>query len=337
MATTAIAILNYNGKDYLEKFLPSLLKHSASVPIYIGDNASTDNSIHFIRDQYPDIKLITFSENYGYSNGYNKLFTQVKEDYIALVNSDIEVTENWLAPLCKLLEEDSNIAAIQPKIKSYHNKEYFEYAGAAGGFIDSYGYPFCRGRIFDALEKDEGQYDNPIDIMWASGACFLVRKSAFDLVRGFDDDFFAHMEEIDLCWRLANQGFSIRYTPESTVYHVGGGTLAYESPFKTYLNFRNGLYLLIKNLPTSKIKRKLFIRLLLDWLSAFYFLLQGKWKQFIAVFKAHIKVLKSWRSFYAKRTQNSSDKKIQEHYSIVWQYFINRKKTFDELEKSNNY
>ncbi len=331
MATTAIAILNYNGKDHLEKFLPSLLKHSTNIPIYIGDNASTDDSIYFLQNQYPEITLITFSENYGYSKGYNKLLAQVEENYIALVNSDIEVTENWLAPLINILDKGKNTAAVQPKIKSYHNKNLFEYAGAAGGYIDTYGYPFCRGRIFNTLEKDIGQYDNLQSIAWASGACFLVRKSAFDSVGGFDDDFFAHMEEIDLCWRFTGKGFSIQFTPKSTVYHVGGGTLAYESPFKTYLNFRNGLYLLIKNLPTSEIKKKIFIRVLLDWLSAFYFLLQGKGKQFIAVFKAHIKVLKNWRYFYAKRPPSTSDKRILEPYSIVWQYFVNRKNKFNQL------
>ncbi|MCF6360125.1 MAG: glycosyltransferase family 2 protein [Cyclobacteriaceae bacterium] len=333
MATTAIAILNYNGRKHLEKFLPSLLKNSANVPIYIGDNASTDDSVEFIRNSFPNAQLIELGDNYGYSKGYNLLINHIEEDYIGLVNSDIEVTANWLAPLVKALDNNVELAAVQPKIKSYHNKAYFEYAGAAGGFIDTYGYPLCRGRIFDTLEKDEGQYDDNTEITWASGACFLVRKSAFNIVNGFDDDFFAHMEEIDLCWRMIRKGFSIQFNSESEVYHVGGGTLAYESPFKTYLNFRNGLYLLIKNMPKQNFKRKLITRVLLDWLSAFYFLLQGKGKQFIAVFKAHIKVLKSWRYVYAKRTMSASDKRVLERYSVVWQYFIKGKKTYAELEK----
>ncbi len=330
MASTAIAILNYNGKNHLEKFLPSLIKYSTRIPIYIGDNASTDDSVDFLKTTYPEIRLIELSENYGYSKGYNLLINHINEEYVALINSDIEVTPNWITPLIKVLDAEPNTAAVQPKIKSYQNKSYFEYAGGAGGFIDTYGYPFCRGRIFDTLEKDIGQYDNNIGISWASGACFLVRKSAFEQVGTFDDDFFAHMEEIDLCWRFKTHGFSIKYIYESTVYHVGGGTLAYESPFKTYLNFRNGLYLLIKNLPAFEAKKKVFIRVLLDWLSAFYFLLQGKGKQFMAVFKAHLKVLKTRKNFNAKRLINAAS--VTENYSVVWNYFIKGKKTFAELK-----
>lgn len=329
MATTAIAILNYNGKDFLEKFLPSVIQYSNNTPIYVGDNASTDGSVELIKSKFPTIHLIELLENFGYSKGYNQLLKSIDTDYIALINSDIEVTANWLLPLTTELDNNESVAAIQPKIKSYRAKDYFEYAGAAGGFIDAYGYPYCRGRIFDTIEKDHGQYDNSIDITWASGACFIVRKAAFDLVSGFDDDFFAHMEEIDLCWRLANQGFTIRYNAESTVYHVGGGTLAYESPFKSYLNYRNGLYLLIKNLPSKKIKAVITTRLLLDWVSGFHLLLKKKWKLFLSVFKAHKKVFSTRKVFYAKRKE--LNKTVLEDFSVVIKYFVRRKKRFTDL------
>jgi len=329
MATTAIAILNYNGEAFLEKFLPSVIQHSNNTPIYVGDNASTDNSVDLLKSKFKNVELIELKENFGYSKGYNELLKAIQTDYVALINSDIEVTSNWLAPLIKELEENSSVAAVQPKIKSYHKKNYFEYAGGAGGYIDAYGYPFCRGRLFDSIEKDEGQYDNNAEITWASGACFLVRKSAFNIVNGFDDDFFAHMEEIDLCWRLASQGFKIRYTSESTVYHVGGGTLAYESPFKTYLNYRNGLYLLIKNLPAKKITSVLIIRVLLDWLSALQLLFKGKGKLALSVFKAHKKVFNTRKAFYAKRKEGTIN--ITENYSAVLKYFIKGKKRFNDL------
>lgn len=331
MATTAIAILNYNGKDFLNKFLPTLIQNSGNTPIYIGDNASTDDSVEFIKINYPELKLIQLNENYGYSKGYNLLIKEIDSDYIAIINSDIEVTVNWLSPLIQELDRDESIAAVQPKIKSYNKKDYFEYAGAAGGFIDTYGYPFCRGRLFNTIEKDEGQYDDAIQIKWASGACFLVRKSAFDKVGGFDDDFFAHMEEIDLCWRFTNNGYIIKYIPDSTVYHVGGGTLAYESPFKTYLNFRNGLYLLLKNIPAPQLHQKIIIRVLLDWLSIFFFLVQGKWKQPNAILKAHIKVFKNKKDFIAKRKAETNTINSTEDYSIVWKYFIKGKKKYNQL------
>ncbi len=330
MATAAIAILNFNGKKFIQKFLPTLIQYS-NVPIYIGDNASTDDSVEFIINNFPKIKLIELPKNYGYSKGYNLLLEQIGEDYIALINSDIEVTPNWLPPLISELDKNKLIAAVQPKIKSYTNKEHFEYAGAAGGFIDAYGYPFCRGRLFDTIEKDEGQYDDAIPVTWTSGACFLIRKSAFNKVGGFDDDFFAHMEEIDLCWRLSNEGFSIKYTPKSTVYHVGGGTLAYESPFKTYLNFRNGLYLLFKNLPKKQLYKKIPVRLLLDWISIFYFLLQGKGKHSVAIIKAQIEVVKNLKKNISKRKGRNTSKRITENYSVVWKYFITGKKKYSNL------
>lgn len=331
MATTAIAILNFNGKSFLQKFLPNLIQHSNNVPIYIGDNASTDDSVALIKADFPSVELIELSKNYGYSKGYNLLIKEIEADYIALVNSDIEVTANWLTLLIDQLDDNPNIAAVQPKIKSYHNKDFFEYAGAAGGFVDKYGYPFCRGRLFNTLEKDEQQYDDIIPIKWASGACFVIRKDAFDNVGGFDDDFFAHMEEIDLCWRFFTNGYLIKYMPTSTVYHVGGGTLAYNSPFKTYLNFRNGLFLLIKNLPSKILFKKLFARVLLDWLSIVYFLFQGKFNLVKAILKAHIEVLRNRKKFYAKRNTDTSSEIFTENYSVVWKYFVEGKKKFDQL------
>ena len=331
MSSTAIAILNYNGKEFLQKFLPTVITYSKGYPIYIGDNASTDDSVAFIKNSFPEIHLVKLDTNHGYSKGYNLLLKEIDSDYVALINSDIEVTLNWLKPLIDQLEQNDNFAAIQPKIKSYAHKDYFEYAGAAGGFIDKYGYPFCRGRIFDTLEKDNGQYDNPIEVQWASGACFVVRKSAFDLVGGFDDDFFAHMEEIDLCWRLSSNNYTILYSPESTVYHVGGGTLSYESPFKTYLNFRNGLYLLLKNLPKQKLSKIIANRILLDWLSVCYFLAQGKWKQSKAILKAHSDVIKNRKFFLAKRKPKADVISYAKNYSIVWKYFIKKRKTYNDL------
>lgn len=331
MARTAIAILNYNGKKFLEKFLPTFVRHSNNTPIYIGDNASTDGSVNFIKEQYPLVRIIELDQNYGYSKGYNLLIKEIEADFIAIVNSDIEVTPNWLDPLVDCLDTNTNVAAVQPKIKSYHAKDSFEYAGGAGGFVDTYGYPFCRGRIFRTLEKDNGQYDDSINIQWASGACFLVRKTAFNEAGGFDDDFFAHMEEIDLCWRLSSYNYTIKYIAQSQVYHVGGGTLAYESPFKTYLNFRNGLYLLFKNLPKSELRQKIIIRILLDWLSVFYYLLQGKWKLSIAILKAHLEVLKMRDHFRKKRTPKNIKNAFTKNYSIVWNYYIKGKKKYTEL------
>lgn len=331
MASTAIAILNYNGVEFLKKFLPTLIQFSNSTPIYIGDNASTDSSVSLIKSEFSEIHLVELKENFGYSKGYNLLLKEIKADYVAIINSDIEVTQGWLTALIKELDQNKTIAAVQPKIKSYRNREYFEYAGAAGGFLDTYGYPFCRGRLFNILEKDHGQYDDPREIKWASGACFLVRKSVFEEVGGFDNDFFAHMEEIDLCWRLANENYTVKYTPESTVYHVGGGTLAYESPFKTYLNFRNGLYLLFKNMPREQLQQKIIIRVILDWLSVFYFMLQGKWKQSNAILKAHKEAFRNKKKFIEKRNSRNYTTSFTCNYSIVWKYFVRNRKKFSEL------
>jgi GT2 family glycosyltransferase len=331
MATTAIAILNYNGKDYLKKFIPTLIQNSKGTPIFIGDNASTDESVSFIKSEFPEINLVELKENYGYSKGYNLLLKDIEADYIAILNSDIEVTPNWLQPLMSELDKHVDIAAVQPKIKSFNRRDYFEYAGAAGGFVDTYGYPYCRGRLFDSVEKDIGQYEDAMTIKWASGACFLVRKSAFEKVGGFDDDFFAHMEEIDLCWRMGNENYKVKYTPLSTVFHVGGGTLAYKSPFKTFLNFRNGLFLLLKNIPRNKLQQKIVIRVLLDWVSAVFFLLKGKWPLSKAIFKAHLEVYKSKAYFISKRKTSINPNQFTSNFSIVWKYYVKGKRKYNQL------
>ena len=243
----AVVILNWNGKELLEQFLPSVVEHSQDASIYVADNASTDNSISFLKSTYPSVKIIQNSENGGYAKGYNDALQQVKEDVFCLMNSDIEVTKNYLSPIIKTFNSDSNIAIIQPKILDFKNKSYFEYAGAAGGFIDKYGYPYCRGRIFNTVERDDGQYDDISDIFWSSGACLFIRKRVFEELNGMDEAYFAHMEEIDLCWRAKNLGYEVMYVGSSSVYHIGGATLKNPNPKKTYLNFRNSLYNIVKN------------------------------------------------------------------------------------------
>lgn len=338
MIETAIVILNWNTRDQLEKFLPSLIKNTKdeNTEIIIADNGSTDGSVEFLKENYPNLRRMVFDKNHGYTGGYNKALNQIDAKYYVLLNSDIEVTANWLQPLKKTMESFPETAACMPKIKSYYNKEYFEYAGAAGGFIDRYGYPFCRGRIMNTTEKDEGQYDHGDKIFWATGACLFIRGDLFHKAGGLDNDFFAHMEEIDLCWRLINMGHTIRYVPESTVYHVGGGTLPNNTPFKLYLNYRNNLYLLYKNLPGKKLLATIIIRILLDIISAFVYLLKGKPEFFKAVFKAHhtfykkIKTLKERRSKIVTKHKDIPGKVYKR--SIVYDYFIRQKRQFSKLK-----
>jgi GT2 family glycosyltransferase len=297
----AVVILNWNGKSFLEKFLPSVVKHSIEAKIIVADNASTDDSISFLEKTYPSIDIIKLEQNYGFAGGYNKALKQVDSEYYILLNSDVEVTENWLAPMLKMLDNDKNIVACQPKIKDYNNKDSFEYAGASGGFIDKYGYPFCRGRIFDYLEKDTNQYDEPIEIFWASGAALFIRAQEYNQIGGLDEFYFAHMEEIDLCWRLKNEGHKIMVCPSSTVYHVGGGTLNKINPRKTFLNFRNSLLTLYKNLPKNERFVKIFIRLNLDAIAGLKFLLDGKPTHALAIIRSHF-------TFYSAIFQNKIKK-----------------------------
>lgn len=333
MNKVAIVILNWNGKQYLEKFLPTVIEYSKKdAQIIVADNASTDDSVSYITENFPEVSIIHNKENYGFAKGYNEALKLVKSEYYVLLNSDVEVTENWINPIIELLEKDDSIAACQPKIKDYYNKDYFEYAGAAGGFIDRLGYPFCRGRIFESLEKDNGQYNDTIEIFWATGACLFIKAKCFHEVGGLDDFFFAHMEEIDLCWRLKNKGYKIMFSPDSTIYHVGGGTLNKMNPQKTFFNFRNSLLMLHKNLPKGKILTTILKRLILDGAAGIKILLEGKPSHFIAIIKAHFSFYSSLKQNKAKRPVNRN----KEHVGIINKnilliHFLKRKKTFNTI------
>lgn len=326
----AVVILNWNGKSLLEQFLPSIIQYSPEATIYVADNASTDDSISYITSNFPTVEVIKNTDNYGFAGGYNEALQFVDADIYALINSDIEVTPNWLEPIITTFKNEHQTAIIQPKILDYKNKEYFEYAGAAGGFIDKYGYPYCRGRIFDTVEKDNGQYDDSIEIFWASGACFFIRTSIYHDLKGFDADFFAHQEEIDLCWRAINLGHIVKYIPSSVVYHVGGATLQQGNPRKTELNFRNSLYMLTKNLPHSVLYRTLFIRMILDGIAGVQFLIKGKPKHFFAILKAHL----AFYQYFSKHFKKRSASQKQSYYkvkSIVYAYFIKGGTIFEKL------
>ena len=325
----AVVILNWNGAKLLEQFLPSVLAHSDEAKIYVVDNASTDNSIHLIKEEFPSITIIQNEGNYGFATGYNIALQQVEEEYYALVNSDIEVTQNWLAPILSIFDAEPNIGIIQPKILDYKNKNDFEYAGAAGGFIDQFGYPFCRGRIFDSIEKDNGQYDDTIEIFWGSGACFFIRKEVYRKLNGFDDDFFAHQEEIDLCWRAFNLGYKAKYTSKSVVYHVGGATLKESNPKKTFLNFRNSLLMLTKNLPKNKLASIIFARLILDGLAGLQFIFKGKFIHCWAIVKAHFHYYHLINKTLKKRKAPQSENYYQTK-SIVYKYFVKNGTVFED-------
>tara|TARA_B100001250_G_scaffold376562_1_gene364935 strand:- start:17284 stop:18300 length:1017 start_codon:yes stop_codon:yes gene_type:complete len=305
----AVVILNWNGKSWLEKFVPTLIKYSNEATIFLADNASDDNSVNFIKENFPQIKVIIHKTNLGYAKGYNDALKQINAKYFVLINSDIEVTENWLSPIINLMRSNAEIAACQPKILDYNNKDRFEYAGASGGYIDNLGYPFCRGRIFDNIEIDKGQYNDAIEVFWATGACLFIQASSFWKVGGLDEDFFAHQEEIDLCWRLKNKGYIIMVEPNSTVYHVGGGTLDSSSPFKTQLNFRNNLYMLFKNLPVISLLSVIPIRLFLDGIAALTFLKNLKGiTHLIAIFKAHMAFYSEIPKLLIKRRNTKQSK-----------------------------
>ncbi|MBA9079471.1 glycosyltransferase family 2 protein [Rufibacter quisquiliarum] len=335
--TVAVVILNWNGRRWLEQFLPGVILHSAGADVFVADNASTDDSVDFLQQYFPEVKQIALQENFGFCEGYNQALRQVQADYYVLLNSDVEVTAGWLSPLVHLLETNPQIAACQPKIKSFHQRTHFEYAGAAGGFLDAYGYPFCRGRLFDTLEEDRGQYDEARPVFWATGACLFIRASAYWQAGGLEKEFFAHMEEIDLCWRLQNLGYQIFYHGQSTVYHVGGGTLPKANPRKTFLNFRNGAALLYKNLSDQELNRILYTRLVLDGVAAARYFLKGQWQEVAAIWRAH-------RAFFAMRKTLDAARQGQPHkkptaqltgwypQSVVWQYFGKGKKKFTQLD-----
>lgn len=326
----AVVILNWNGVQLLEQFLPSVVAFSPEATIYVADNASTDRSIEFLKANFPSVKIVVNNDNYGFAKGYNEALKHIDADVYALVNSDIEVTENWLVPIIEKFKNEPNTAVVQPKILDFKNKEYFEYAGAAGGFIDKFGFPFCRGRIFDTIEKDNGQYDTDIEIFWASGACFFIRKEIYWEMNGFDDDFFAHQEEIDLCWRIFNKGYTIKYCHQSKIYHVGGATLNEGSPRKTFLNFRNSLAMMVKNLPASYLFPILFLRLSQDGIAGIRFILQGKWTHCYMILKSHFFFYWDLRKNFRKR-KHQQLKNYYKAEGIVFTYYISNGKVFDQL------
>ena len=334
----AVVILNWNGRNFLESFLPSVIASTyPELEIIVADNASTDQSVEFLQSNYPLVSLIQNDKNYGFAEGYNRVIALLDFEYFILLNSDVEVSSNWIEPVIDFMESDINIAVAQPKILSYSNRNNFEYAGAAGGYLDALGYPFCRGRIFDTVEEDLEQYDDSSEIFWASGAAFFIKRKYWLETGGFDPDFFAHMEEIDLCWRLKNLGYKIVFCPKSKVFHVGGGTLNAESPFKTFLNFRNNLVMLQKNLNSVNAFLIIFIRFWLDLLSLIKYLVDGKPQNALAISKAHFyffahlfKNIKKAGEINKSKFNSAGFYKV----SIVWEYFIRKKKTFSSLKKT---
>ncbi len=334
----AVVILNWNGRFFLEKFLPSVYNSTyPNIDFIIGDNASTDDSIAFVEETYPSIRIIENSENLGFAGGYNKVLEQVDADYYILLNSDVEVTPNWIEPVIRYLEDNPDMAAAQPKIRAYHAKEDFEHAGAAGGYLDKYGYPFCRGRLFHEIEPDKGQYDNNQEVFWATGAALFIKAEAWKAAEGFDADFFAHMEEIDLCWRLKRLGYRIGYVGQSTIFHVGGGTLNTSNPKKTYLNFRNNLVMLQKNLPFFLGFWIISIRLWMDLAALLKFLADRKPKDAWAVSRAHqYFFMNIFKNAKKRRTYPSlENKKGIYKNSIVWDFYANKIRKFSQLDGEN--
>lgn len=339
MASVAVVILNYNGEKLLQEFLPSVVQYSEGAKIYVADNSSTDNSITVLERIFPSVEIIPMPFNYGFCKGYNHALSCITADIFVLVNSDIQVTKNWLVPILRLFDSSSDIAAIQPKILSYRNKTKFEYAGAGGGMLDSLGYPFCRGRIFDHVEEDHGQYDDEREVFWASGACLAIRSNVFRALGGFDEDFFAHMEEIDLCWRIQRANKRVYYCGLSTVYHLGAATLTYNNPRKTFLNFRNNLWMLFKNFSPLEIVFKMPLRFVLDCIAAIAYLMKGQPQNMVAVVRAQLAVLGSANSTFRKR------RFIRKAYRysatnlyrgiILFDYYIRRGKIFTAFSVTN--
>lgn len=338
MEKLAIVILNWNGSAMLRKYLPSVLEYSRDeAVVYVADNASTDDSVAVLKSTFPECRLILLDKNWGFAEGYNKALAQIDAEYYLLLNSDIEVTPHWLTPLLAYMDAHEEVAACQPKLRSVASPDYFEYAGASGGYLDSLGYPFCRGRLFDTVEEDYGQYDHPADVLWATGAALLLRARIYNNVGGLDRRFFAHNEEIDLCWRMRIIGYRIVCLPESCVYHVGGGTLPKGNPMKTYLNFRNNLTMLYKCLSDAELHRVMRWRWLLDYVAAWQTLLMNRnWGDFCAIYRAR-RAFKRWRKdFDADRQaiqQSRVEKEIpeQKSFSLLWQYYVKGRKYFSAL------
>ena len=339
MNKIAIVILNWNGVDMMRRYLTDVVNYSIvdNAVVYVADNASTDDSVEMLRSEYPQVKVILLEKNWGFAEGYNKALSQIEAEYYVLLNSDVKVTHHWLQPLVEFMDAHSDVAACQPKLLSIIDTDSFEYAGACGGFIDLYGYPFCRGRVFNTIERDKGQYDTAMPILWATGACMMIRSSDYRNAGGFDGRFFAHNEEIDLCWRLRLLGRKVYCIPDSAVFHLGGGTLPKSNPMKTYLNFRNNLTMLYKNLPDRELRKVMRMRFLLDWLAALQMLVLGR---SIGDFKAVIKArmaFKAWKNdFRHDRETIQSTAKVDAVpericISILWQYYIKRNKTFRQI------
>jgi GT2 family glycosyltransferase len=330
----AVVVLNYNGRDLLRHYLPSIVQYSQEADVWVIDNASTDDSVEMLKAEFPAVKLVVNKSNTGYAGGYNEGLRQISSDVYVLINSDVEVTIDWLKPIAKAFQNDPQLGAAQPSILNDKKRDHYEYAGAAGGFIDRFGYPFCRGRIFDTLESIRPEYKSAIDCFWASGACMFVRAEVFHEMEGFYAGYFAHMEEIDLCWRMQSAGYAVRCIGESTVYHLGGGTLDYQNARKVYLNFRNNLIMLGRNLPARDRFRITFIRMLLDGLSAVRFLLDGKFSFFSAVFRAHMDYYRHIPKIMSYRMGRKRKwRALQGRYngSVVWAYFVRWKKRFSEI------
>jgi GT2 family glycosyltransferase len=338
--SVAVVILNWNGRNFLEKFLPSVIASTySSLQIIVADNASTDDSVTFIHQHYPQVRVVSNSRNYGFAEGYNKALGHVKADYYVLLNSDVEVSSNWIEPIIELMASDALIGACQPKILSYNSKEMYEYAGAAGGWIDSFGYPFCRGRVFDICEKDNGQYDNAEPVFWASGAALFLKAEIFHSLNGFDESFFAHQEEIDLCWRMQLAGYKVYVEPKSVVYHVGGGSLPTGSDQKIYLNFRNNLIMMYKNLPRAEIYWKIPLRNGLDNLAALKNLVSGNWTGFKAILRAQLHFYKWILGERGNKWFPQNRKEIGAGIFkglLIWEYYAKGRRTFKEIVKNKS-
>ena len=337
MKSISVVILNYNGAEMLRNFLPTLLRNTpAMVEVVVADNASTDDSVTVMQNLFPEVTLIKLERNWGFAEGYNRALQQVKSDYYVLLNSDVEVTEGWIEPMLSVMENDAAIAACQPKILDYKRKTHFEYAGAAGGFIDYYGYPYCRGRIFDTVEQDVGQYDEICDIFWATGAALMIRSADYWNAGGLDERFFAHMEEVDLCWRLHARSRRVVCVPQSTVYHVGGATLNYNNPRKTYLNFRNNLLMLYKNLPDGDLFKVMLFRAVFDYVAALKFLLSGDGGAFKAVMKARADYRHMKHLYADVRKKNlectTAESPVTSRLSILWKYYVCGCKYYTQLK-----
>jgi len=338
MAKVAIVILNWNGQKMLAQYLPNVVEYSRQdAEVWVADNCSSDQSMHLLETQFPQVKTIVLEQNFGFAEGYNRALSQIEAEYYVLLNSDVEVSHHWLTPLIEFMDSHRQVAACQPKLLAEYDKDMFEYAGACGGFLDKYGYPFCRGRIFETVERDNGQYDYQQEILWATGACMMIRSKDYWDAGGLDGRFFAHNEEIDLCWRLRLMGRRIYCIPESEVYHVGGGTLPKSNPMKTYLNFRNNLTMLYKNLSDNDLKHVMHVRWFLDYLAAFEMLvLKRNWGDFKAIFKAR-KAFKAWRKDFDEDRKKIQASRVKEEIpqvfdcSILWQYYVKGKKLFSQL------